>query len=58
MFVFYFKKSTTVGEMINKLDYHAFTSEFECQWVLHSYGLVPHLDKKLSKLQVILDAAV
>ena len=27
-----------------------YTSEFESHWVPHSYGFVPHLSKKLSKL--------
>ena len=27
-------------------------SEFESHWVLHSYGLVPHQNKKLSKLHL------
>ena len=37
------------GVMVSKLDYQSFTSEFDSHWVPHSYGLVPHLNKKLSK---------
>ena len=36
--------------MVSKLDLKTYTSEFESHWVPHSYGLVPHLSKKLSKL--------
>ena len=36
--------------MVSKLDWQTYTSEFESHWVPHSYGLVPHLSKKLSKL--------
>ena len=39
------------GVMVNKLDEQTFKSEFEFHWVPHSYGLVSHLSKKLSKLQ-------
>ena len=35
---------------VSKLDLQTYTSEFESHWVPHSYGLVPHLSKKLSKL--------
>ena len=37
--------------MVSKLDYQTDTSEFESHWVPLSYGLVPHLNKMLSKLQ-------
>ena len=40
------------GVMVSKLDLQNYTSEFESQWVPHSYGPVPHLSKKLSKLQL------
>ena len=36
--------------MVCKLDLQTYTSEFESHWVPHSYGLVPYLSKKLSKL--------
>ena len=36
--------------MVSKLDLQTYTSEFEFHWVPLSYGLVPHLSKKLSKL--------
>ena len=36
--------------MVNKLDYQTLTSEFESHWVPHSFGLVSHLGKILSKL--------
>ena len=36
--------------MVSKLDLQTYTSEFKSHWVPHSYGLVPHLSKKLSKL--------
>ena len=36
--------------IVSKLDLQTYTSEFESHWVPHSYGLVPHLSKKLSKL--------
>ena len=39
------------GVMDSKLDYPTYTSEFESHWVPLSYGLVPHLSKKLSKLR-------
>ena len=34
--------------MISKLDKQTFMSVFKSHGVLHSYGLVPHLSKKLS----------
>ena len=36
--------------MNSKLDYKTFTSELESHWMPHSYGLVLHLSKVLSKL--------
>ena len=39
------------GVMVSKLDKQTFTSEFKFHWVTHSFGLVPHPSKKLSKLQ-------
>ena len=36
--------------MVSKYDYKACTSDFESQWVPHSYGLVPYISKILSKL--------
>ena len=41
------------GVMVSKLDKLTFMSEFKSHWVLHLYGLVPHLSKKLSKLQLL-----
>ena len=35
--------------MVSKLDKQTYTSEFESHWVPLSYGLVPHLSKKLRK---------
>ena len=37
--------------MIIELDKQ--TSDFDSYWVPHSYSLVPHITKKLSKLQFI-----
>ena len=37
------------GVMVSKLALQTYTSEFESHWVPLSYGLVPHLSKKLSK---------
>ena len=39
----------TGGVMVSKLGLQTYTSEFESHWVPFSYGLVPHLSKKLSK---------
>ena len=36
--------------MVSKVDYQTYTSGLESHWVPHSYGFVPHLSKKLSKL--------
>ena len=36
--------------MVAILIKQTFTSEFDSSWVPHSYGLVPHLRKKLSEL--------
>ena len=36
--------------MVNKLDLQTCKNEFESHRVPHSYGLVPHLSKRLSKL--------
>ena len=36
--------------MVNKLDSETFTTEFESHWVTHKYDLLPHLNKKLTKL--------
>ena len=40
---------TSNGVLISTLDYQPFTSEFEYHWVSHSYGLLSHLCKKLTK---------
>ena len=40
---------TSGGVMVSKLGKQTYTSEYESHWVLLSYGLVPHLSKKLSK---------
>ena len=39
--------------MVNKIDKQTFTSEFDFHLVPHSYILVPHLSKKLSKLKLL-----
>ena len=38
--------SASGGIMVTKIDLQTYTSEFESQWVLHSYNLAPHLIKK------------
>ena len=35
------------GVMVSKLDERTYISEFECHWVPHSHGLVPHLGQNL-----------
>ena len=35
--------------MVSRFDNQTLTSEFESYWVPRSYGLVPHLSKKLGK---------
>ena len=42
------------GIMVSKLDKQTYTSEFECHWVPLSYGPVPHVTKKLSKLLLLI----
>ena len=37
--------------MVSKLHEQTFTNEFESQWVPHSFGLVPHQSKVLSKFK-------
>ena len=39
--------------MVSTLDYQTLMSEFESHWVPHSDGVVPHLNKMLSKLLYI-----
>ena len=41
--------------MVSKLDWQTSKSEFESHWVPHSYGLVQHLSKTLSKLLPIVN---
>ena len=36
--------------VVNKLDQKTYANVFESHWMPHSYSLVPHLSKKLSKL--------
>ena len=43
------KLGASGGVMVSKLDLQTYTSEFESHLVPLSYGLVPHLSKKLSK---------
>ena len=43
-------KTPPGGWMFSKLDSQTFTSEFGSHCVIYSYGLVPHLSKKLTKL--------
>ena len=38
------------GVVVRGLDQQTLMSKLEFHWVLHSYGLVPYLSKKLSKL--------
>ena len=45
-------KSASGCIMVIKLDKQIFTSEFESHWLPHSCGLLRHLSKKLSKLQL------
>ena len=44
------KQVTSSDEMVIRLGVQTFSSEFESHWVLYSFGLVPHPNKKLSKL--------
>ena len=44
------KEGASGSVMVSKLDLQTYTSEFKSHCVSHSYGLVPHLSKKLSKL--------
>ena len=44
------ESGTSGGVMVSKLDEQTYTSEFESHRVPLSYGLVPRLSKKLSKL--------
>ena len=44
------QQAASDGVIVSKLDEQTYTSEFESYWVPHSYGLVPHLSKKLCKL--------
>ena len=37
--------------MVSKIDMSKPMSEFESHWVSHLYSLVPHISKKISKLQ-------
>ena len=46
------KEDISCGVMVSKLDKQTYTSEFLSHWVPISYGLVPHLSKKLSKLSL------
>ena len=46
----YLRIDASGGLMDSKLDQQTYTTEFESHWVPLSYGLVPHLSKKLSKL--------
>ena len=49
-YIHIWRKGTSDVVMVCNLDKQTYTSEFESHWVSHSYGLVPHLSKKLSKL--------
>ncbi len=42
------------GVMVSKIGLQTYMSEFESHWVPLSYGLVPHLSKKLSKFPRVL----
>ena len=41
---------TSGGVIVSKLDSQTYMSEFKSHVVLHPYGIVSHLNKKLSKL--------
>ena len=43
-------KGASGSVVVSKLDKQTCKSEFESHWVPHSFGLVPHVSKKLSKL--------
>ena len=49
MFI-YVRMGTSGGVTISKLDWQAYTSDFESHWAPHSFGLVPHRSKELCKL--------
>ena len=53
LFIYLFTFSLNGVPWVSKLDWETYTSEFESHLVLHSYGLVPHLSKKLSKLLLL-----
>ena len=44
------QEGISASVLVSKLDLQTYTSEFESHWVPLSYGLVPHLSKKLCKL--------
>ena len=41
--------------MVSKLDWQTFSSEFQSDWVAHSYGFVPDRSKELRKLLLLLN---
>ena len=41
---------TSSSVIVSKFDKQTCKNEFESHWMLHSFGLVPHLSKTLSKL--------
>ena len=47
-------KGAAGSVMVSQLDKQNFKSEFESHCVPYSYSFVPHLSKKLSKLQLVL----
>ena len=48
----------SVGIMVSKLVWQTYGSELESHWVAHSFGLVPHLDRKLSKLLIVVTGLI
>ncbi len=46
-------EGTSDSVMVCKLDKQTFTSQVKSHWVPHSYSIVPHPSKKLSKLLTI-----
>ena len=48
------RKGTSGGVMVSKLDLQTYTSEFESHWVPHSFGLVLNRSKDLRKLLLVI----
>ena len=50
----YTTRGASGSVVVSKLDKQTCKSEFESHWVPRSFGLVPHLNKKLCKLLYIM----